>query len=264
MILRSSLFGDVMPLDEDSRSLLILRADRLVNEVQESLFQRPAALSLEHDAHAAADIGFAACADLVQQVGKALFHDFGQCLGNCLADDVPAAHEPAIGRVRELEALIGTGEHRHEAGRLLEHGAETLGFFRKGLIRLLDRVRSLEHAAFLACMMSSFGCEGPQPMKLGYVDGVLQGSTAWNPNGLAGATGPLRIGELKWNGSTGHDRWNGNIDDVQLYQTALSDSQVAGLYNGTFPSAFPTLSRTSWSRDESGLIGRELVRSWHF
>ncbi len=60
-----------------------------------------------------------------------------------------------------------------------------------------------------------------------YVNGSLVSTqtvpAAWN------ATGETVIGRSKWNGTTA-DSWTGSIDDVQLYDRALSDQEVASLY----------------------------------
>ena len=59
-----------------------------------------------------------------------------------------------------------------------------------------------------------------------YVNGVLQSSqtvpAAWN------AGGETVIGRAKWGGNT--DFWNGKIDDVRLYNRALSATDVSDLY----------------------------------
>ncbi|MFG1626181.1 LamG domain-containing protein [Kribbella sp. NPDC049227] len=60
-----------------------------------------------------------------------------------------------------------------------------------------------------------------------YVNGVLQGTpvprvgTPWN------ATGPVEIGAIKWNGIEDTDRWKGSIDEVKLYDRALSVDEIA-------------------------------------
>jgi hypothetical protein len=60
-----------------------------------------------------------------------------------------------------------------------------------------------------------------------YVNGSLVSTqtvpAAWK------ATGETVIGRGKWNGAAA-DSWAGNIDDVQLYDRALSAQEVAALY----------------------------------
>ncbi|GAB1646070.1 LamG-like jellyroll fold domain-containing protein [Krasilnikovia sp. MM14-A1259] len=66
-----------------------------------------------------------------------------------------------------------------------------------------------------------------------YVDGVRAGDpiknwTGWN------AAGPLSVGSAWWSSdnSTGawYDQWFGGIDDLNLYQGAMNDAQVADLH----------------------------------
>ena len=78
-----------------------------------------------------------------------------------------------------------------------------------------------------------------------YVNGTLQSTqtvpAAWN------ATGETVIGRAKWGGNA--DFWNGEIDDVRLYNRALSATDVSNLYQlaPTFspvrPPAVPLIIR---------------------
>jgi len=59
-----------------------------------------------------------------------------------------------------------------------------------------------------------------------YINGVLYGSTVTQTN-VGATSAPLRIGQQK----NGSGRWfNGSIDDVRVYNRALSSSEVAALY----------------------------------
>ena len=84
-----------------------------------------------------------------------------------------------------------------------------------------------------------------------FVNGVLDSegthTTKWEP-----AIGPLCVGRIKWAGTPGH-YWPGLVDDVQVYQKALSASEVASVYNGTAPTANTHVVRNSWNLDQSGL-----------
>lgn len=59
-----------------------------------------------------------------------------------------------------------------------------------------------------------------------YINSVLFATTATQTD-LDATTGPLRIGQQK----TGAGRWfNGSIDDVRVYNRALSGSEITALY----------------------------------
>ncbi|WP_412794223.1 LamG-like jellyroll fold domain-containing protein [Streptomyces sp. MS06] len=86
-----------------------------------------------------------------------------------------------------------------------------------------------------------------------YVDGQLQATTpyttAWN------ATGPLQIGRTKWS-DTYTDYVPGSISDTQVYQRALSASEISSLYGkgrtgGTVGSSDE--QTTTWTYDQRGL-----------
>ncbi|MFJ3088778.1 LamG-like jellyroll fold domain-containing protein [Streptomyces sp. NPDC086838] len=62
-----------------------------------------------------------------------------------------------------------------------------------------------------------------------YVDGKLA-STA--PAGSADvSSGALSVGRAKWSGNN-TDFWNGSVDQVQVYDKALTDQEVTALYDG--------------------------------
>jgi hypothetical protein len=69
---------------------------------------------------------------------------------------------------------------------------------------------------------------GTQQIKL-YVNGSLQGTAAhtsvWN------ATGALAVGRGKWGGGN-TDFWPGRVDEVRLFQRALTASEISSLGNG--------------------------------
>jgi hypothetical protein len=68
---------------------------------------------------------------------------------------------------------------------------------------------------------------GAQVLKL-YVNGQLVGTANAPP--LWNATGPLTVGQARWNGNP-VDWWAGDIDNVSVYLGALSDAQVVALFN---------------------------------
>jgi hypothetical protein len=65
-----------------------------------------------------------------------------------------------------------------------------------------------------------------------YVDGKLAATTA---AGVADvSTGPLSVGRAKWSGQKG-DFWNGSIDQVRVYDKALTGQEVTALHDGEQP-----------------------------
>ncbi len=84
-----------------------------------------------------------------------------------------------------------------------------------------------------------------------YVNGSLQADGSM-PDAWQGAAGPLRIGGGQWDGWIG-DNWKGSIDDVQVYQEALTSTQISAIYNGTAPAAGASVIRSSFSYDQRGL-----------
>jgi len=87
-----------------------------------------------------------------------------------------------------------------------------------------------------------------------YVNGSLQATRDANAE-WQGAMGPLRIGSGLWDKDV-HDRFPGSIDDVQVYQAALSAAQIAQIYNGTLAAADKVISRSSFGYDQRGLAVR--------
>ncbi|MFC3503111.1 LamG-like jellyroll fold domain-containing protein [Micromonospora krabiensis] len=80
-----------------------------------------------------------------------------------------------------------------------------------------------------------------------YVDGALQSTTTTTEAFNNTATG-LTIG-----GADGFGWFGGGIDDVQVYQRALTDAQVAQVKAGTLPAADAQVIRTSQVLDTDGL-----------
>jgi hypothetical protein len=62
-----------------------------------------------------------------------------------------------------------------------------------------------------------------------YLNGERVGTTAvgWTP---MVATGPLLVGQTWWNGGLA-DQWRGGVDDLTVYQGALTDAQVRTLHD---------------------------------
>lgn len=72
--------------------------------------------------------------------------------------------------------------------------------------------------------------DGVQNKNFLYVDGVLEDErTITYPNNFASVTADLNIGYLAGNFDKGY-YYSGAVDDVQIYDSALSDSEIADLY----------------------------------
>jgi RHS repeat-associated protein len=86
-----------------------------------------------------------------------------------------------------------------------------------------------------------------------YLNGVNQGSTAAGSTPWS-ANGPTVIGRSKYNGA-GANYFNGSVSNVQLYDRALSSSDVSTLYTaGRTGSALKTTPlTTTWALDQRGL-----------
>lgn len=69
-----------------------------------------------------------------------------------------------------------------------------------------------------------------------YQNGVIDG-TAAKSGAINTSVGNLIIGAYNTTADPGGDYWNGNIDDVRLYATALTSSDVRTLYNNESNSA---------------------------
>lgn len=66
-----------------------------------------------------------------------------------------------------------------------------------------------------------------------YVDGVPAATVAAGPVDIS--TGPLSLGRAKYDGAKG-DFWNGSIDQVRVYDKALTGSQVTSLHQEEQPA----------------------------
>ncbi|MFE9829047.1 LamG-like jellyroll fold domain-containing protein [Streptomyces halstedii] len=65
-----------------------------------------------------------------------------------------------------------------------------------------------------------------------YVDGALAATEAAGPADVS--TGALAVGRAKWSGGN-TDFWNGAVDQVRVYDKALTGKEVTALYNGDKP-----------------------------
>ncbi|WP_328908505.1 PA14 domain-containing protein [Streptomyces sp. NBC_00234] len=65
-----------------------------------------------------------------------------------------------------------------------------------------------------------------------YVDGELAATAAAGPADVS--TGPLSVGRAKYAGQNG-DFWNGSVDQVRVYDKALTAQEVSALHDGEKP-----------------------------
>ncbi|GIF97014.1 LamG-like jellyroll fold domain-containing protein [Catellatospora citrea] len=84
-----------------------------------------------------------------------------------------------------------------------------------------------------------------------FVNGVFQSSE--DLPYTVGSTLPVSIGDLQWGAGRG-DNWPGKIADVQVYQKALSASEIAAVYGGTAPAADAKVIRSSSTLDVDGAV----------
>ncbi|HTZ17347.1 MAG TPA: LamG domain-containing protein, partial [Dissulfurispiraceae bacterium] len=87
-----------------------------------------------------------------------------------------------------------------------------------------------------------------------YIDGVLKGHSA--RSSISATTNPLRIGYAATDYYYGGTIFSGLIDELQIFNRALSSSEIAAIYNsggcGTCrPSAAPPSGLVSWWRAEN-------------
>lgn len=97
--------------------------------------------------------------------------------------------------------------------------------------------------------------DGPAKQMRLYVNGTLQTTKTINAGHVPWTSqGPLTVGRLKYH-STQTDYWNGQISDVQVYQKALTATEITSVHNGS--AAIGAVARTSVKRDSAGLVTAE-------
>ncbi|MFJ7627633.1 LamG-like jellyroll fold domain-containing protein [Streptomyces sp. NPDC097595] len=119
--------------------------------------------------------------------------------------------------------IVSQDGRRQENPFYLQYGQGGFAFSTPGAHRArLDMKPELGHWYHVV------GVRSGDQIKL-YVDGKLA-STA--PAGSADvSSGALSVGRAKWSGDN-TDFWNGSVDQVQVYDKALTDQEVTALYDG--------------------------------
>jgi large repetitive protein len=79
-----------------------------------------------------------------------------------------------------------------------------------------------------------------------YVGGTLESTST---GAVFGTTGPVYLGTGMWNNELGNNL-NGGLRDVQVYQQALSATDVKALAGGTLAAANSKITRTAYTYDE--------------
>ena len=78
-----------------------------------------------------------------------------------------------------------------------------------------------------------------------YIDGVLEGSNTTSiASSINNASQNFNIGQF----GNGTFELNGNIDEVAIWNSELSASDVTSIYNGGVPNDLASLSPLSWWR----------------
>jgi hypothetical protein len=94
-------------------------------------------------------------------------------------------------------------------------------------------VASLQNWQQFACSYDA----SQSPVKISfYVNGQLASSTVVAP--AAQITGPVEIGYNSMNPMMGDSKFNGYVDDVMIYNSAVSAATIIQIYNATTPDQF--------------------------
>src|SRR5205807_1274656 len=96
-------------------------------------------------------------------------------------------------------------------------------------------------------------CDQPNGNLYIYVDGLLAATSTIGTNvGILAQPLPMTIGARKSSGSTDFDQqWIGTIDDVAIYNSALSPSQVLAHFYGGQHAPIITLQPTNQTTPEN-------------
>ena len=71
-----------------------------------------------------------------------------------------------------------------------------------------------------------------------YIDGMERATTSYSSTGIRTSTAPLLFGVTS---STGRDYLNGLLDDIRIYNRALSSAEIVELYRRNLSTEVPTL-----------------------
>lgn len=122
--------------------------------------------------------------------------------------------------------LVSQDGRRQENPFYLQYGQGAFAFSTPGA----NRAR-LEIKPELGQWYHVVGVRSGDEIKL-YVDGKLAATAAAGTADVS--TGSLSVGRAKWSGGN-TDFWNGSIDQVKVYDKALTDQEVTALHDGEQP-----------------------------
>ena len=92
------------------------------------------------------------------------------------------------------------------------------------------------------------GTLGSENIKL-YINGVVGGTTYDKTDNLSGTSNPFRIGKIQPQVS---NAVNASFDEVALFSTALSSSDITAIYNSGTPESLSAYSPVLWYRMGDG------------
>ena len=116
--------GNVSSVRDDPHALAVCLDERLVDEIEVDLLDRPSRLLLEGDGDLAADVRLAGAVHPVEELDEPLVAHLGERLGHRLPNDHTVADELEIGVVDELEHVVLATEHSEKRRRLGEDPAQ--------------------------------------------------------------------------------------------------------------------------------------------
>ncbi|MER5897729.1 LamG-like jellyroll fold domain-containing protein [Streptomyces sp. NPDC001876] len=122
--------------------------------------------------------------------------------------------------------LVSQDGRRQENPFYLQYGQGAFAFSTPGAKRA-----RLEMKPELGQWYHVVGVRSGDEIKL-YVDGKLAATAAAGTADVS--TGALSVGRAKWSGAN-TDFWNGSIDQVKVYDKALTDQEVTALHDGEQP-----------------------------
>ncbi|GAA2989537.1 LamG domain-containing protein [Streptomyces flavovirens] len=122
--------------------------------------------------------------------------------------------------------VVSQDGRRQENPFYLQYGQGAFAFSTPGAHRA-----RLEVTPELGRWYHLVGVRSGDRIKL-YVDGALAATETAGSADVS--SGPLSVGRAKWSGGN-TDFWNGSVDQVRVYDKALTDQEVKALHDGEKP-----------------------------
>ncbi len=134
---RADLLGHVGRHGHQAADSTLL-ADGLEVEAEDAFLPLSRVVAIERDAHLGGEEGLAGAIDAVEDIEEALSFELGQDLAEGAADEVLAADEALVARIREQEDVLraapGGDRHRRLVEELGDASALVLGLGARGLL----------------------------------------------------------------------------------------------------------------------------------